>query len=117
NLTTSARVFEKATAEIRHRYQEQALILEELRYELKSSEEATGSLNKVTSLLQEELDTIKGLLNPIRRVPDDILIQIFENTVQTQIRADKYRQQRIAIWLSHVCRRWRSIVLSMPRFW
>ncbi|KIM19479.1 hypothetical protein M408DRAFT_31186 [Serendipita vermifera MAFF 305830] len=117
NLTTSARLLGKATAEIRHRYQEQALVLEELRYELKSSEEATGSLNKITSLLQEDLDTIKGLLHPIRRAPDDILRLTFEHAMQSYPQADPDKQQWVAIYLSHVCRRWRNIALSTPGLW
>ncbi|KIM21884.1 hypothetical protein M408DRAFT_29198 [Serendipita vermifera MAFF 305830] len=117
NITASSRRLHSATSEIRHRYQEQLFILEELRSELKTSEEAVGSLDKVASMLRKDLDVIKGLLHPIRRAPDDILRQIFEETMQVGSKSYHEKQQWMAIWLSHVCRRWRGVAVSMPRIW
>ncbi|KIM21882.1 hypothetical protein M408DRAFT_29196 [Serendipita vermifera MAFF 305830] len=81
------------------------------------SEEATGSLDKAASLLEKDLDTLKGLLHPIRRAPDDVLRLIFEHSVQNEIDRAKGKQQWVAVWLSHVCSRWRSVAVSTPRIW
>ncbi|KIM21881.1 hypothetical protein M408DRAFT_29195 [Serendipita vermifera MAFF 305830] len=117
DITASARRLRVATSEIRHRYQEQSLILKCLRIELKMSEEATGSLDKAASLLEKDLDTLKGLLHPIRRAPDDILRLIFEHAVQNEIEMAEDKRQWVAVWLSHVCSRWRSVAVSTPRIW
>jgi len=53
------------------------------------------------------------------RVPDDVLLKIFDFYVDED--GDKYfetfNNQRIEKWktLAHVCRRWRSIVFQSPR--
>ncbi|KIM21883.1 hypothetical protein M408DRAFT_29197 [Serendipita vermifera MAFF 305830] len=117
NVAASTRLLQIAASEVRHRYQEQSKILEELQSELKMSDEATGSLEKATLLLEKDLAAISGLLHPIRRTPDDVLRLIFEDVVQSEVQVAEDKRQWVAVWLSHVCRRWRSIAVSTPRIW
>lgn len=62
----------------------------------------------------------RGVLHPIRSIPDDILLTIFDwYTVMAMYRRDAMSMcSDDAPWtLSHVSRRWRALVLSSPRSW
>ena len=65
----------------------------------------------------------RGILHPLRRLPPEILLQIFEECVEDE--ADELRRAifiapglpRMPIALSAVCRPWRRTVLHSPRLW
>ncbi|KAJ7821731.1 hypothetical protein B0H13DRAFT_2449202, partial [Mycena leptocephala] len=54
----------------------------------------------------------KALIAPIRRVPPEVMAEIFLQLAE--IEADTWRSPLI---FGRICRDWRSIALSMPRLW
>ncbi|ESK85999.1 hypothetical protein Moror_9438 [Moniliophthora roreri MCA 2997] len=80
--------------------------------------------------LKERLVAWKGLLHPIRRLPDDVLAYIFQTCVELDFDyllgidsddSDRYPGMldtgRSPWVLGQVCRRWRSLTLSLPQLW
>ncbi|EEB89405.1 hypothetical protein MPER_12498 [Moniliophthora perniciosa FA553] len=80
--------------------------------------------------LKECLAAWKGPLHPIRRLPDDVLAHIFQTCVEGDFDylqeiepddPDRYPGMLNTLrspWvLGQVCRRWRSLTLSLPQFW
>ncbi len=61
--------------------------------------------------LEHALVAIRSSLAPIRKMPRDVLIEIFTRVVEG-------RAQRRAPWfLLRICHQWRTVVLSAPLFW
>lgn len=110
--------------------------LGDLRLYLSSREEHVSHLAVRASVLQSELKAceleksraeddiaeIKQLLNPIRRVPNDILRQIFLTSIQ-RAHSHFYEpatslDRRGPPWtLTGVCSNWRTVVISDPLLW
>ncbi|KZP17507.1 hypothetical protein FIBSPDRAFT_1046829 [Athelia psychrophila] len=55
----------------------------------------------------------QSIVAPIRRVPDDILVEIFSAFMNTS----GYHYQPDPITLTSVCGRWRALAHSTPRLW
>ncbi|KAK0234328.1 hypothetical protein IW262DRAFT_145871 [Armillaria fumosa] len=76
-------------------------------------------------LLDEErhvnrtIESYRTILRPIRRVPEDIVREIFFSFhVETEKRGkDSLDRSFVPLILSQVCREWRSIALSTSRLW
>ncbi|KAJ3875569.1 hypothetical protein F5051DRAFT_58852 [Lentinula edodes] len=76
--------------------------------------------------LQDYTRKIRFLLSPIRRIPNEILIRIFEFACDTNWftqkpslypQLDDQKSQLPALTVSAVCSRWRSLSTSSPRLW
>ncbi|KAF8686527.1 hypothetical protein RHS04_00176 [Rhizoctonia solani] len=107
-------------------------------------EDPTGALIDPTDYISCELDMVNSYAETIdkakakikrvrnwssaiaiNRLPIEILMQIFEWAVRSEHCANSYRQSHSPIelypkqpeLLSHVCSRWRNILLSSPQFW
>ncbi|KAI0072816.1 hypothetical protein K474DRAFT_1667369 [Panus rudis PR-1116 ss-1] len=57
------------------------------------------------------LHSYRNTLSPIHRLPNELLAEIFS------ISAHFCDTPTTVIYLSHVCRRWRSLILQLPKFW
>jgi len=63
-----------------------------------------------------------SVLHPLRRLPEEILLQIFERGADEEVQ-EWFKYDCLAsnptfpTRMAGVCRRWRSIALSCPRFW
>ncbi|KZO95367.1 hypothetical protein CALVIDRAFT_168531 [Calocera viscosa TUFC12733] len=67
--------------------------------------------NSQTERLHEHRDRLLSLPCPIHRLPDDLLMEIFEVVVEDE-------DQSSYSWiLSHVSGRWRRLALATPRLW
>ncbi|EAU83389.2 hypothetical protein CC1G_09083 [Coprinopsis cinerea okayama7 len=64
--------------------------------------------------LRHYINQHTALVSPIRRVPEDILREIFIATIPRVPRISCQESPQILGW---VCRRWRGIALSTPRLW
>jgi len=63
-----------------------------------------------------------GVLHPLRRLPEEILLEIFERCADEEVQEwFKYDYSapnpKFPTQMAGVCRRWRSIALSCPRLW
>jgi len=71
------------------------------------------TLEQQLKTLGEEDHTLAGLLHPIRQCPGDIIRLIFECAAYSE----ESQLFAVATTLSHVCRRWRAIALSISGLW
>jgi len=91
-------------------------IIYELQRELDSENAVIELISNVLAkhqrrarILEEELQKRKLYIAPIRKVPDDVLVEI----INIARRGDPWE-----IWrFSHVCRRWRQLCHSYPWLW
>ncbi|KAF9054964.1 hypothetical protein BDZ89DRAFT_912749, partial [Hymenopellis radicata] len=94
----------------------------------------TGMISQATDIIERlvkartqilsHLQDAKSLIHPIRRLPSEILGEIFQHCVPTwALRPPKDSQYdsldpRYSPWtLSHVCHLWRHIVTTSPYLW
>ncbi|KAK0241194.1 hypothetical protein EDD85DRAFT_948281 [Armillaria nabsnona] len=74
-----------------------------------------------------EIQTKKGLLGAVRRLPSEVLFQIFRETIEFPIKVTQ--SNRDAFWwdftpvqcwlwtIEFVSRRWRTVTLAFPELW
>ena len=87
-----------------------------------------NSISSFSSMIESARESIKakreGVLHPIRRLPMEILLHIFEDCVNDEI--DGYHRNppsilevpsTMALRLAGVCSRWRDIMLGTPYLW
>ncbi|KAJ7474193.1 hypothetical protein FB451DRAFT_1248279 [Mycena latifolia] len=64
--------------------------------------------------------TLKGVLSPVRRIPSEILAQIFLLCRDNSLDTFQYfvtDPRRAPMLLGHVSSRWRQVSRSSPRLW
>lgn len=83
-------------------------------------------LTRAQQNIRRSLDYHRALITPIRRVPTDILIDIFKCCLELEYdslpqAAERYitpfHARSVSCILSYVCRRWRSLLLGTPLLW
>lgn len=83
-------------------------------------ETAQPAPKEALNLAKSYAAKIRALFHPLRTFPAEILIEIFRYCVPCYLQ-DEYQDSldpKTHAWvLSHVCRRWRAIVLSDPHLW
>ncbi|KAI6155827.1 hypothetical protein BKA82DRAFT_4083195 [Pisolithus tinctorius] len=57
--------------------------------------------------------TLQNLLAPVSRLPNEMLLAIFEEAVSSPPEKEMW----VPIDISHVCHRWREVAISSPRLW
>jgi hypothetical protein len=98
--------------------EEVASILQNIQRDLKDYEVEIywlEQLRQEKEQLEEYATLLQSLLSPLRKVPDEILLEIFDlccDTNSFEIVGPMHRLPAIVI--SSVCSRWRSNALSMP---
>ncbi|KZV81090.1 hypothetical protein EXIGLDRAFT_731804 [Exidia glandulosa HHB12029] len=87
---------------------------------LRAAQEAFESAQRIhnhaTQLelaLVERVRVSRGLLHPIRRLPDELLVLIFLDVR----RMDCIKDNRRVLSPAAVCQRWRSVALHTPQLW
>ena len=86
--------------------------LEATQSQLCATKKLTDSLRNQRSAVKMQMDELRGLMHPVRRLPVELLRAIFEAAMD--IAESKLK---MAVKLSHVCRQWRDIALDAPRLW
>ncbi|KAJ7654328.1 hypothetical protein B0H17DRAFT_864853, partial [Mycena rosella] len=66
--------------------------------------------------LTEFIDSHLALVSPARRLPDDIIREIFTATLPSD-HQPKMTSRESPLLISRICSGWRSLALSMPRLW
>jgi hypothetical protein len=91
-------------------------------------DQMSSTISSFSSMIEHAQESIKakkgGILHPIRRLPMEILIHIFEDCVNDEI--NEYHRNppsifeahpTMALCLASVCSRWRDILLGTPHLW
>ncbi|KAJ7105086.1 hypothetical protein C8R43DRAFT_1140971 [Mycena crocata] len=70
---------------------------------------------------EQDLTLLNKLLSPVRRIPSEILAEIFQYCLEHSRSSGPHHlidDPRVApILLSHVCAFWRSVAVNTPRLW
>ena len=84
--------------------------------EIEQIEGILNSLKRKRAHIQESIDNFNTILAPVRRLSMDVLGVIFGHCLATH-RNPVMSASEAPILLTHICRDWRSIALSIPRLW
>ncbi|KAF8814499.1 hypothetical protein BYT27DRAFT_7206060 [Phlegmacium glaucopus] len=84
--------------------------------EIERIESILDSLKRKRANIQKSIDDCNTVLAPVRRLSMDILGVIFIYCLATH-RNPIMDASEAPILLTHICRDWRSIALSIPRLW
>lgn len=98
---------------IKARHEEQLAVLESIQSELHAAMQHTAMLQTLKEIVDNEMNEICGVIHPIRRMPAELLTQIFEYTVRANWSSNVWQ----SIQLSHVCQYWRAVALNSPSLW
>ncbi|KAJ7926201.1 hypothetical protein B0H13DRAFT_1470188, partial [Mycena leptocephala] len=79
--------------------------------EIQKLQEALQAMLSDRTKLQTYVDGCRSTVSPIRRLPPEILCEIFASFSSPT----EYKSELLQI--SHVCVRWRSLVMDTPRLW
>ncbi|KAJ7260934.1 hypothetical protein B0H12DRAFT_364483 [Mycena haematopus] len=94
--------------------------------EISRLESTLRTLRKKHSDLAVEMHEYSGILSPIRRVPPEIIGEIFLYFAPSIIHPNNFRRESrhthpTQVWLpwklGHICHRWRTISLSLSQLW
>ena len=85
-------------------------------------EQALVALEAESNQRFSSVQSLKSFLHPIRRIPDDLLAAILLACLpragrSLQPSSTNLTAKNPAVVLSHVCQRWRKVVLTTPAFW
>jgi hypothetical protein len=92
-----------------------------LDYHIANIRELLGRLVGRREEISRHVYIHKALLSPIRRVPDEVLADIFWYCLPCFGKEDyeghSFRKQQAPLLLGKICRRWRAVTLSTPKLW
>ncbi|KAF5381412.1 hypothetical protein D9757_009071 [Collybiopsis confluens] len=96
----------------------------EVKRDISAYEEEIRKTRRVLLQLEEARDSLVAyrneklsLLSPVRKLPTELLEQIFSSACGYGLKLHRSRIQTMTIDLSQVCSYWRAIVQSSPRLW
>ncbi|THV06935.1 hypothetical protein K435DRAFT_848613 [Dendrothele bispora CBS 962.96] len=89
--------------------------LEAYRAEILSLESKVKLLSIKSDLLEKHTEKVRSLLSPVRRLPNEVLGDIFSYCCESNFRVSSSRAHRNT-FLS-VCSRWREVGLTTPQIW
>ncbi|KDQ61992.1 hypothetical protein JAAARDRAFT_104759, partial [Jaapia argillacea MUCL 33604] len=69
-------------------------------------------------MAQSHFANIKSLSAPIRRLPPEVLSEIFQHFVTSDIiDLEPYERFCLPLRLTHICCYWRKLAMSTPSLW
>ncbi|PPQ72007.1 hypothetical protein CVT26_007969 [Gymnopilus dilepis] len=104
------------TAEIKALISDPLQALSAIEQEIKSTELAMKAFEDECQALRKSTSEYDQIRVPIRRLPPDVLDEIFFHCLATH-RNPVISIEEAPLLLTTVCRSWRSAVLSSPRLW
>ncbi|KAJ7080517.1 hypothetical protein C8R44DRAFT_555871, partial [Mycena epipterygia] len=66
--------------------------------------------------LKAAIDAHRALMSPIKRIPQDVLLEIFFSCLPTAHNA-VIDPHEASLLLGNICKHWRSVAYSTPRIW
>ncbi|KAJ7025718.1 hypothetical protein C8F04DRAFT_967303 [Mycena alexandri] len=73
-------------------------------------------LAKKRDALNHFIDPLVALISPARRLPDDVVVEIFTASLPSDRNA-VIDGAKSPLLLCHICRAWRNLAISTPRLW
>ncbi|KAF8961822.1 hypothetical protein BDZ97DRAFT_1663569, partial [Flammula alnicola] len=107
---------EAITHEIMELLAEPSQELLETEAEIQRLEAQLEALKEKRLRLQTSIDAYAPILSPARRLPPDVLCEIFYHCLPTH-RNPIMSASEAPVLLTRVCNSWRSIALSFPHIW
>ncbi|KAJ7238572.1 hypothetical protein B0H12DRAFT_1137240 [Mycena haematopus] len=83
---------------------------------LEDMESALAQLKEQRALLKRPIDAHRALISPLRRVSEDVLIEIFLSCLPSEHNA-LINTAEAPLILGRICRHWRSVAYSAPLLW
>ncbi|KAK7026788.1 hypothetical protein VNI00_007067 [Paramarasmius palmivorus] len=80
-------------------------------------EEAAVNARKKALWLQSTVNFYKNMSVPLVRMPTEILTLVFQRCVLDDTAGHVFSHRATPVVLSHTCRRWRAVALSIPSLW
>ncbi|KAJ7020821.1 hypothetical protein C8F04DRAFT_881535, partial [Mycena alexandri] len=65
--------------------------------------------------LQDFVDMYRGVLSVLHRLPNEILLEIFQQTFSHVDKLNLFNN--VSCIVGRVCRHWRAVALASPGFW
>jgi hypothetical protein len=90
--------------------------LQEIEIEIQRLCELVETMKIKRKTIQKRIDDHNIILSPVRRLPLDVLHEIFFHCLPTH-RNPIMSSSESPILLTHICSSWRAIALSSPRIW
>ncbi|KAF7348243.1 Hexose carrier protein [Mycena sanguinolenta] len=84
--------------------------------QIEAMEIALGQLKEQRAALKEPIDAHKALISPMRRIPQDVLLEIFFSCLPTEHNA-LIDPAEAPLVLGRICRHWREVAYSAPMLW
>jgi len=75
------------------------------------------TLTSVAGILRKRIEQTNFLLSPVRRLPNEILGDIFRESMPAGFVFASHSQKPAPPSFLNVCTRWRNVALSTPRIW
>ncbi|KAJ6619990.1 hypothetical protein B0H10DRAFT_2023225 [Mycena sp. CBHHK59/15] len=88
----------------------------ELMDEINRTQALLDELMQKRSQLNKFIDAHLALVSPVRRLPEDVVREIFAASLPSNQNATMSRAES-PLLLCRICRAWRSIALATPRLW
>ncbi|KAJ3501960.1 hypothetical protein NLJ89_g9104 [Agrocybe chaxingu] len=103
-------------AEIKRLLRDPETKSKQLEEEIALAEARLKNLREQKNALDESMHSYRALLSPIRRLPRDLLQEIFLACLPRK-RNPSMSIDEPPMLLTHVCRQWRHVALHTPRLW
>ncbi|PBK80003.1 hypothetical protein ARMGADRAFT_884487, partial [Armillaria gallica] len=111
-------LLEVEMADLRELVNESHSALAALDEQIIEARQALEYLIQKRQTAQSDMEDAKKLLHPMRSIPDDVLIEIFQHCAPRAFESSDSLDLRNCPWtLSYVSKKWRDLSLSLPRLW
>ncbi|KAF7348247.1 Hexose carrier protein [Mycena sanguinolenta] len=84
--------------------------------QIEAMEIALGQLKEQRAALKGPIDAHLALISPMRRIPHDVLLEIFFSCLPTEHNA-LIDPAKAPLVLGRICRHWRDVAYSAPMLW
>jgi len=101
---------------IRHSIRKPTMELASIETEIHELQSRLEKLHGKQVAIKQALKTYNDILSPVRRLPLDVLCEIFTRCLPTE-RNPTMSAKDAPLLLMHVCKSWREATLSFPELW
>jgi len=107
---------ESTIREVKESLKAPLILLQEIEIEIQRLYELVDTLKIKRETIQKRIDDHNIILSPVRRLPQDVVHEIFFHCVPTH-RNPIMTSSEPPVLLTRISRSWRAIALSSPRIW